>query len=419
MMRVLYSLSWLILLPLAFLRLWIRGRQLPAYRKHWMERLAFIHPPAWTERPVWFHMVSLGEARAAIPLIRAFQEHCPQIPLVLTTTTITGRQAIEQAFAQEPLCFSTYLPYDTPNIISRFLKRIDPQKCIILETELWPNLLHQLHQRKIPTFIVNARLSPHSFPHYRWLRHWLKPLLAPVTILAQSAVDQQRFSELGATHTQLIGNIKYDILPPPNLPTHIAHLKKILGERPVWAAASTHEGEEVLLLQAHRLIQEKIPDALLLLIPRHPERFERVAALCTHSGFQIARRSEQANTLLGASYSIFLGDTLGEMLCFLGCAQAAFVGGSLVPIGGHNTLEPALLSLPICVGPHTDHFQEITKLLETAGGLKKITTAESLATLMIGWLSNPIEAKMVGIRAFSVIEKNRGVLDKIRQQIMA
>lgn len=405
-----YNILWTaLLLPLAFLRLLWRSRQFKGYRQDWLQRLGLIHFSSQTVAPIWFHMVSFGEVRAAIPLIRAFHAANPNVPLVLTTMTLTGRQALEQTFSKMATC--AYVPYDSLLCVNAFFKRVKPQKLVVLETEIWPTIFRVAQKRQVPIFLVNARLSPYSVGRYQWVKRWLKPLLSSVTIASQSEADTRRFHSLGAVHAKTIGNIKYDIQLPAQLSQAIIDLKTLLGDRPVWVAASTHEGEETQVLAAHRRVLQKVPNALLILVPRHPERFAIVTALCQQSGFSVSKRTEKI--AVSTTSEIFLGDTMGEMLTFMGCANAVFVGGSLVPIGGHNTLEPAALQLPICVGPHVEHFQEVTAVLKQAGGLYMISSEEALAQQISTWLQNPKEAALVGQKAYEAFSANKGAVQRL------
>ena len=412
----LYNALWIILiLPMAFLRLLWRSRHFSGYRQGWLERLGYIgyRKQEGMDAPVWFHMVSFGEVRAAIPLIRAFHTTNPTIPLVLTTMTLTGRQALQQAFGE--IAFCAYVPYDSWGSVRRFLNRVSPQKGVVLETEIWPTLFYQVAQRNIPLFLVNARISPAAMVRYRWIRSWLLRFLAPVVIATQSEADNERFHELGAKHAKTVGNIKYDIQLQAELPSLIMALKAQLGARPIWVAASTHEGEDAQVLAAHGLILQLVPNALLILVPRHPERFAQVATLCQEQGFAVIRRSEKKE--VPPSSAVFLGDTMGEMLTFMGCASAVFVGGSLVPIGGHNTLEPAALALPICVGPYTNTFEEVTGVLKSAGGLFRVDSAESLGSQIGTWLSQPETAAAVGQKAHAAFSANKGAVARLVNQI--
>lgn len=408
-LRGLYTTILTTLIPFIFLRLWWRGRKSPLYRTKWAERLGWVTPISSDKSPIWFHLVSLGETRAATPLIQAYQKAHPEALVVITNTTPTGYEATRKAFGSRVVQY--YFPYDLPSCWARFLKRVHPQKVVIMETEIWPNLLTQLSRRNIAAFIVNGRLSPGSFGRYLKIKNWLQVLLRFVKIAAQSPLDADKFQKIGATHVEMLGNVKYDMDLPAHLAADMGALKMLLGNRPTWIAASTHAGEEALILEAHQKICVHVPDALLVLVPRHPERFKEVATLCASKGMPCVARSQKIS--VPASCAVFLGDTLGEMLCFLGVSHAACVGGSFASIGGHNTLEPALLHVPVCVGPHTFNFVDITKALFEAGGLVKVDSSETLSETIVQWLQNPPLAAQVGEKAFQVIAQNRGAVERI------
>ncbi len=387
------------------MRLLWRGRKATGYLHHWKERLGYV--VATQKNPVWFHAVSLGETRAAMPLIEALLRQ--NIPIFITNMTPTGRDAVEKTWGAR--VEHSYLPYDTPGCVKRFLNRVKPRQAIILETEIWPNVFHETTQCGIPLYIVNARLSSRSFHQYTKIRFLMAPLLKAVKVATQSALDTKRFLHLGVKQVITCGNIKYDMVLSVDISTKMLPLQQRLGMRPIWIAASTHRGEEDKILTAHRIIQTKVPDALLILVPRHPERFLEVERLCQEHSMTVVRQSQFTPVL--PTIEVFLGDTLGQLLLLLSVAQAAFVGGSLEPIGGHNALEAALLKLPIAMGPYTFKCMDTVNTLQKAGGLVTVLTATELAEKMIVWLSEPETAKIIGKNAYSVIEKNKGVVGRL------
>lgn len=414
-MRLTYTVLFYLLLPLAFLRLLWRSRHAPAYRRRWGERLALFKPFAGAS-PIWVHAVSVGEALAAVPLVRTLQTRYPDVPLLVTTTTPTGSERVRAAFGDGVL--HVYAPYDVPGVVRRFLRRARPRLVVVMETELWPNLFHALDARNIPLLVVNARLSPRSAAGYRRLGGLTRSTIACVaTIAAQSPADAERYASLGAGPAQLAitGNIKFDLPPTDALLTKGQALRHTLGEhRPVWIAASTHQGEEEQVLAAHRQLLVRRPDTLLILVPRHPERFDRVAALCQEQGFAVSRRS-RGEPLQDAQ--VYVGDTMGELMQMYAAADVAFVGGSLVPTGGHNLLEPAALGLLPVSGPRLFNFQQIAELLTAADGLTIVHDAAELASRVEQLLNDPVQRQAAGMRAQAVVEANRGALQRTLELI--
>jgi 3-deoxy-D-manno-octulosonic-acid transferase len=376
-----------------------------------MERFG-IFPRLPRDGVVWVHAVSVGEVQAALPLI-AWLRQQRQVPVLVTTTTVTGSERVRQQLADE--VFHVYAPYDLPGAVRRFLKRARPIMVIIMETEIWPNLFHRCRREGIPQILANARLSAHSARGYRRFRSMTKATLRNVTALAaQARPDADRFISLGmdALHVQVTGNIKFDVQLPDDLRARAAQLRSAWGaQRPVWVAASTHAGEEELVLNAFGMVQRRLPEALLVLVPRHPERFDKVAELCQRSGYSVARRSER--TAFGDDVTVFLGDTMGELPLFYAGADVAFVGGSLVPTGGHNVLEPAALGVPIVVGPHTFNFLEITRALISHGGAERVQTVTELATVVVRYMENTKLRDAAGSCGRELVERNRGAMARL------
>jgi 3-deoxy-D-manno-octulosonic-acid transferase len=411
-LRYLYSLSLYLLVPFVVLRLIWRSFRAPAYRRRWAERFGFFARLP-VEGAVWVHAVSVGEVQAALPLLDwLLQER--QLPVVVTTTTPTGSERVRQQLGDR--VFHFYAPYDLPGAVRRFLKRVRPRAVIIMETEIWPNLFHRCRSYGIPLILANARLSTHSARGYRRFRRLTRATLGNVTELAaQARPDADRFIALGmdAQHVQVTGNIKFDIQLPGNLRDRARQLRDEWGDqRQVWVAASTHAGEEELVLSAFDMVRTRLPQALLILVPRHPERFDKVAELCQRRGYAVARRSE-GKPPFAADVAVFLGDTMGELLLFYASADVAFVGGSLVPTGGHNVLEPAALGIPIVVGPYTHNFLEITRALISYGGGERIETVTDLATVVVRFLENTKLRDAAGSCGRELVERNRGALAKL------
>lgn len=410
-MRFVYNALLYLLLPFAFLRLLLRSRANPAYRRRWGERLA-LFPPLPRAGAIWVHAVSVGETVAAAPLIEALLARYPKRPLLVTTTTPTGSERVRALFG-ERVCH-VYLPYDLPGAVRRFLDRAQPALGLVMETELWPNLYREAARRGVSMLLLNARLSPRSARGYGRIGGLVRSTLRCLdAVAAQSPADAERFLALGAAPTQVsvTGNLKFDLTLPPDLPAQGRALRAELGaERPVWIAASTHEGEDEQVLAAHRQVRAQRPEALLILVPRHPERFDRVAALCREQGLTVARRSRDERC--APDTTVYLGDTMGELLRLYAAADLAFVGGSLVPTGGHNLLEPAALGLPVLTGPQVFNFRQITDLLLEAEGARVVADAKALAAAVSELLDDTDIRRRMGERAQAVVAANRGALDR-------
>ena len=415
-LRGLYTGLLYLALPLALLRLYWRGRRDPGYRQRWRERLGLI--PPLPSACLWIHAVSVGETRAALPLIRALLARYPDRPLLVTTTTLTGSRQVREALGE--WVHHVYAPYDLPGAVRRFLRNTQPRLAIIMETELWPNLLRQGAVAGIPVLIANARLSERSARGYARIRRLTASMLRDVTLIAaQAESDAGRFRALGAPRLQVTGNLKYDLALPDDLVARGLELRReLLGEnRSVWIAASTHAGEDEQILDAFARLRDRWPELLLLLVPRHPERFDGVAALCRQRGFPVVRRSEQRPC--AADTAIFFGDSMGELLLFYAAADLAFVGGSLVATGGHNVLEPALLSLPVLFGPHMFNFTEAGERLLEVEAAWQVTDAVGLAATVDRLLADPALRQAAGQRGQAVVERHRGALAALLTRIEA
>jgi 3-deoxy-D-manno-octulosonic-acid transferase len=412
-MRFIYTVLLYLLVPFALIRLWWRGRQNPAYRQRWEERFGFVaaDTPDQTNRPVWVHAVSVGESIAAIPLIRKLIAE--KNAVIVTTMTITGAERVNALFGTQITHY--YLPYDLPGAVQRFVKRIKPRVGIIMETEVWPNLYACCAREKLPLLLVNARLSPKSAKHYSYFLPLFTPALQSLThIAAQTQLDADRFLALGAKPetVSIMGNIKFDIEVPEKARTEGQQLRLAITERPVLIAASTHHPEEEIVLKAFAQIRQQIPTALLILVPRHPERFEQVAELIKQHGFMVNRRSANDNSTLHNT-DVFLGDTMGEMLTFYAASDVAFVGGSFAPVGGHNILEPAALAIPAVMGPHTFNCMEIMSLMQAAQGCIQLQDPEELTAALMSLLMDQHKRQQMGQAAYQVVQANRGAFNKL------
>lgn len=413
---LLYNTIFTGLLPLAFVRLGIKGLRAKNYFKRWPERLG--HPKLPPLRDVtWIHAVSVGEVQAATPLINHFLQSREKPEILVTCTTPTGSKQIQKTFSNQVR--HCYLPFDSSLCLGPFLAKIKPKQVLIMETEIWPNLFHHCQQQGIPLFMINARLSLGSFQGYKKIRPFIKRTLQGCTkILCQSAEDRERFVELGAPRGKVhnCGNLKFDYSTPLEQVTVGTALRTAIGKsRPVWIGASTHPGEEEKLLKAHQQIIKTHPQALLILVPRHPERFEEVFSLCQRQGMTTVRRSQrQAVT---RQVQVYLGDTMGELAGLYAAADLAFVGGSLVPVGGHNLLEPASLGRAVLSGPNLDNFKEISKILLSSRSLLIVETWQELAKKINQLLAAPARLQELGEKAKQAVAVHRGALDKILEHL--
>lgn len=415
MNRTLYTALFYLGLPLVAIRLWLRARKAPAYAKRIGERFTY-GMPTLQSGGIWVHAVSVGESIAAAPMIRALLERYPALPITVTCMTPTGSERIQALFANEPRIQHCYLPYDLPCAAARFLDRVQPRLAVIMETELWPNHIHQCAKRGIPVALANGRLSERSAKGYGRLRKLTAPMLAEMSLFAvQTEAEAQRFRDLGARAetVEVTGSIKFDLTIDPQLLQRAAELRSQwqAQERPVWIAASTHEGEDEVVLDAHRRLLANHPDALLILVPRHPERFNSVFELCQREGFATVRRSTGAHVV--AQTSVLLGDTMGELLFLYALADSAFVGGSLVPNGGHNLLEPAALAKPVLSGPHLFNFLDIAAQLREAGALAEVDDAEGLAIEVQRLFELPRDAQRMAEAGLAVMRRNQGALQRL------
>jgi 3-deoxy-D-manno-octulosonic-acid transferase len=404
-----YNLLFYLALPFIVMRLYWRSFSLPAYRQHLKQRLGFY--PFQLSTSIWVHAVSVGEVVAAIPLIQALRNRYPHLSVLVTTMTPTGAAQLRTTLGNT--IKQVYIPYDLPGPIKRFLATFNPLLGIIVETELWPNLLTTCKQRSIPLCLVNARLSAKSARGYHWISPLTKKMLQSLSVIgAQNESDAARFVQLGAAKKQVIvtGNIKFDLTVPTDFTLKSNALRQVLGlHRFIWIAASTHEGEEKIILTAHQQLRMIDPEALLILVPRHPDRFNKVAKLSKQL-FATKRRSEA--TVWSQETAVYLGDTMGELLLLYGAADVAFVGGSLIPHGGHNIVEPGALGKAVLTGPHLFNFAQISQLFISQQALIQIKTAVDLAHQLANLLHDTALRLQMGQRAQTIVEANRGALSR-------
>ncbi|MFO8045193.1 MAG: lipid IV(A) 3-deoxy-D-manno-octulosonic acid transferase [Halomonas sp.] len=411
--RGLYSGLLLALTPLIWRRI-RREHALTDSRQSLRElRLGRILETPCSERMLWLHCASVGEVLAARPLIEALLMRYPEHRLTLTTMTATGAERARalSTSRDDGRLVHHFIPLDFSRAAARFVQRLRPELALFFETELWPNLLHACCSRGVPVAVINGRLSPRAFRHYRRLRPLMREALACVDWLAaKSAADAERFARLGMADERIdvVGSLKFDITWDAGALAVSKHLRTRFGERPVWVAGSTHEGEETVLLGAHARLRERLPEALLVLVPRHPQRFDAVAALCEQVSMPVARRSR--DEWPEAATAVYLGDTMGELLTLYGAADLAFVGGSLVPIGGHNLLEPAALGRPVVTGPELANFEEVAEVMRGADALVEVIDGRALAAVLAKLFSNPAERRRLGEAGRAVVAANRGAL---------
>lgn len=384
----------------------------PSQRGRLRQRLGLV-PGRPAAGCLWIHAVSVGEVQAAVPLVRELRRRIPDLDIVLTTVTATGAQRARAVFGAD--LQHCYLPYDLPGCVRRFLDRVRPRAVVVLETEIWPVLYRELGRRGIPVAIVSARISQRSLRRYRRVASFIREALSgEVVIGAQSEADAGRFAAIGAPpgRVRVTGNVKYDMRISESVTTAGRELRRACAEgRPVWIAGSTHEGEESAAIAAHVTVRERHPSALLLLVPRHPQRFDDVRALLRRSGLVFAERS--AGGVPSGEHAVFLVDTVGELQMFYAASDVAFVGGSLVPVGGHSLLEPAMLGLPVISGPHTHNAPDVAHTLAQAGALVTVHDERELAQRVIECLDDPAGARARGELGRSAAAANRGAVDRV------
>ncbi|MES2998635.1 MAG: lipid IV(A) 3-deoxy-D-manno-octulosonic acid transferase [Pseudomonadota bacterium] len=410
-MRYLYTIIFYLLLPFILLRLWVKNRKKPAALKFWYERLGIGLRPV-SEGGIWLHAVSVGESSAAIPLIKALQQRYPNIPVIVTGETVGGAERIRAGVGSSVT--QLYSPYDLPLVLRKFLKMLKPRLLILMETELWPNLLAECQTNEVPVIVANARLSDRSAQGYQRILLVTQEMLKRITlVVAQTQADAERFIALGLSRDRVCvtGSIKFDLELPAQLTEHAKQVREIWGkDRLIWIAASTHEGEEEQILEAFTQVRKYFPNVLLVSAPRHVDRAFRLQHLYQRHGYQVIKRSE--NKICSRATDIFILDTMGELLLFYAAADLTFVGGSLVERGGQNPLEPAAVGLPILTGPHTFNFALITEQLKQRGVEIQINNAQELAEQVIALLSNPEKKQEIGHEAKKFVEENKGAVIK-------
>ncbi len=430
-MRLAYVLFAYLLAPVVCSVMLWRGLRDRSYWRNFGERFGYGPGPV-RAGSIWIHAVSVGEVQAAASLVTALRERYPDVPLVVTSVTPTGAQRARELFRDDVLV--RYVAYDLPGSVRRFFDRVRPRVAIILETELWPTLYHECGRRRVPLVLASARISPRSVGRYRRLAGLFRETLSHgIVIAAQSDGDAERFRSIGANpaKTHVTGNIKFDFALPADLAARGAALRRrYAGDRPVWVAGSTHEGEEDAVIEAHRAVRAAGHDALLVLVPRHPNRFAAVADRLQSQGVSFMRRTDdigkesgpapgnggrrQPGGAAGTQHGdVLLVDTLGELLAFYAAADVAFVAGSLVPIGGHNLLEPVAVGVPALTGPHVFNAEDIAQLLLDEGAALKVAGAGELGATVAALLGDAPRRRRIAAAGFEVLARNRGALARL------
>lgn len=409
-MRRLYTLVWWLVLPLVLFRLYWRGRQEPGYRRHIAERLGFYgginHDPQ--RRLLWVHAVSVGETRAAEPLIDSLLAVYPDADILLTHMTPTGRATGKALFGKHGArVIQAYSPYDTGWMVRRFLKYFQPRICMLMETEVWPNLIAGCVARQVPVTLVNARLSERSLARAQKLSGLMREAAKGFAcIAAQTEADAARLRQMGAANVHVTGSIKFDVTPLQEILIRGTALRAQIGTRPVLLCASTREGEEQLILDA--MAQCDMQQTLLIIVPRHPQRFDDVARMIALRNIMLCRRSELGTNWIGPEVRVLLGDSMGEMFAYYAACDVAFIGGSLLPLGGQNLIEACALGKPVLIGPHTHNFLAISEDAVNAGAAIRIPDAATMLQQAVRLLHSDVERIVMGAKAKAFAEQHRG-----------
>jgi len=403
-------------MPFVYLKLLWRGYRAPEYRSRKRERLGLFKAPS-LRKSIWIHAVSVGEVLAAEPIVREIKKRYPERDIVLTSMTPTSSEQIKKRFGSE--VFHVYAPYDLPFMVRSFLKRVKPEFLIIMETELWPNMIHQVSKNNCPVVIANARLSERSAKGYRRLKPAVGWMLNELSlVLCQNRNDALRFDSLGISEEKIhvTGSVKFDMdIDESNLELGRVLRKDLLPDQLVWIAASTHEGEDELVLQVHKKLRATYPSAVLILVPRHPERFETAYNQSVQAGFRVYRRTQEKRIPTDAE--VFVGDVMGELLALYGASNVAFLGGSLVEVGGHNPIEPGALGLPVIAGPHIFNFEAICQQLVETGGMEVVDDEYGLLEVLNFLFSNRLEAQSRGQKMQKEIEQSKGAVNRVVEHL--
>ena len=416
LMRLMYHTLTYILLPFLVLFWFAKSLLNKSYLDRLTQRFGFCYPKL-NSGSIWIHAVSVGEVQASIPLVNELKLHYPYKEIIITTVTPTGSKQVKNIF--KDAVETSYIPFETNFAIKNFFNSIKPSVALIMETEIWPNLYKECGTRGIPLILVSARISEKSLINYkRFLPLFRDTLSHGILIAAQSQIDADRFLALGASkdRTWIMGNIKFDFKLPEEILTKAKiYRSKIFPRRHIWIAASTHEHEEEIILEAHKNISKKIGNLLLILVPRHPERFAKITQILKEDNWIYSKKSDDQD--IPESCQVLLIDTIGELLFFYACSDVAFVGGSLLPVGGHNLLEPAAIGLPIITGAHTFNQKEMTDRLAQVNALRIAHNANSLSSDVIFFLTNTEESKNAGQRGKLIVESNKGAIKSLMKRL--
>jgi 3-deoxy-D-manno-octulosonic-acid transferase len=408
-MRRLYSIAWWLALPLVLSRLWWRGRKEPGYRRHLAERLGFYGHASQSapERDtIWVHAVSVGETRAAEPLILALLAQHPDRTLLLTHMTPSGRATGQALFGAEARVRQCYLPYDTGWMSARFLRRFAPRLCVLMETEVWPNMMAQCAAHGVPVALVNARLSERSLKKAHRLGKLMQDAARHIAVVAaQTDADAARLRQIGVASVQVTGSIKFDIAPPAVAVAQGRALREAIGPRRVLLCASTRDGEEALILDACKVAP--LDGDLLVIVPRHPQRFDDVARAIEAHGLRLLRRSQMQGAV-APEIQVVLGDSMGEMFAWYAACDVAFIGGSLLPLGGQNLIEACASGKPVLAGPHTFNFGTITEDAIAAGAARRVRDADDMLMQAKNLLHVDVAREEMGAAALHFAQQHRG-----------
>ncbi len=411
-MRIIYSCLFYLLIPFILLRLLWRGIKAPAYRCRWRERFA-LYNKKFPQDVIWFHAVSVGEAEALFPLVRHIQKQHPDAKLLITTTTPTGSARVTSVM-QETVAH-VYLPYDVPDAVNRFIRCFKPKLAVIMETEIWPNLFMSCGKNNIPLYVINARLSEKSCRGYQKIPSLVHPALAQVKgIATQTSDDASRFIAIGADSDQVktLGNIKFDVEIPQSIIAQGLQIKNdLLGGRFVWLIASTHKDEEAIFLEIYKKIKQKIPELLLIIAPRHPERFADVKKLCEQSQLALVMRT--SGNVVNTETDVYLADTMGELKMLYAAADIAFVGGSMVPTGGHNILEASAVGIPVMFGPYMANFKEIARGVLSSKAAIQCQNKEDVVNAMLALYEQPAYRAELAEKGLLFVRQNQGAIARI------
>jgi len=422
-LRLIYTVLFFILLPGVLFRLYWRGLKIPEYKMRWRERLGVYESRKRVENTVWIHAVSVGEAEAAFPLIKQIQNEFPKQNILVTTTTPSGSKRVSDVLGES--VEHVYLPYDVPFIVERFLSQFSPKLALIMEKEMWPNLFIACGNRNIPLFIINARLSVRSAAAYKKIPSLVSNALTPVShILAQTPEDAINFIDIGASKEKLTvpGNLKFDTTIPFSVIEKGINLKnEIFPQRFVWIAASTHKGEDELLMITYKELKKTIPNLLLLLVPRHPERSLSVKRMIENdSDINVLMRSG-ATKVCEPEVDVYIADTIGELKMFYAAADISFMGGTLVPVGGHNILEPLAIGIPVIFGPYMENFKEIAEKVIQEQAAIQVSSLDELSEKLNFLYANKEYRELLVEKGRVFLDKNKGAQDitfnKIKQYI--